>query len=342
MKTMKKRRKVTFILLLTVIALAGVILYLRTLNREEIKERPDSTPLIQEEVSAPEEATEPQDVEAESESEQEKVDLQVKVGESEYPVIFEDGNYKNLDKVELIWTVNNLFESSHNFEIIEDGNSYKFYIDGREVESKLYLEEPDRRFGPDIRGSYFHIIEEEGVHHLVWSREFIEAYTEASSKYGELTDELNAFIDRLNQVKSAEIDNLTEAEIDSMWLIDPSYEHTGVELKRRGLILRGEEIHYQSTNVFWIEESAFLGRHIYGEDAEPMLLGQAIRYKRKDNLPSWVPEDKINIELPPPSNFNPRLHTDPDKEPFIWVPTGTESFVYDNGQWKIAVIKPGT
>ena len=73
-----------------------------------------------------------------------------------------------------------------------------------------------------------------------------------------------------------------------------------------------------------------------------MLLGQAIYYKRRDNLPSWIPDDKVNLELPQPSNFNPRLHTDPDAESFIWLPANKWLFLYDKGQWKIAIFMPGT
>ena len=305
MKTMKKRLKVSLILLLAVIAVAGVLLYIGILNQDELEESPEPSSVASEEVSDPDEAAEQKDGEAQSEPVEEE-DLQVKVGESEYPVIFEDGNYKNLDKGKLIWTVNNLFESSHNFEIIEDGNSYKFYIDGREVESKLYIEEPDRRFGPDIRGSYFHIIEAEGVHHLVWSREFIEAFIEASSKYGEITDELNDFIDRLNRLRPTDYDNLTEAEINSMWYIDRRWledEDVGVEYKRNALKQYSGKAHLLSTNVFWIEELPEEAFEHLREEWKSILMGQAIRYQRKDNLPSWIPNDKVILELPPPIEF---------------------------------------
>ena len=99
---MKKRRKViTLILLLAVIALVGVFLYLKTLERGAL-------------------------------------DFRVKVGASEFPVIFEDGDYENLDKANLIWTVNNLYASGHDFEVART-DSYKLYIDGREVELNFYL-----------------------------------------------------------------------------------------------------------------------------------------------------------------------------------------------------------
>ena len=310
MKTDNKRRKITIIVLLVVMVLGGALLSKRTLNRDEIEE-----------------------------------DFRVKVGPDEFPVIFEDGDYENLDKANLIWTVNNLFESFYDYEIIEDIYSYKFNVNGREVETKFYIDELVRRYGPDIRASYYFILEEDGVNQIVLSREFIEAFIEASSKYAEVTDELNNFIERLNRItriNSAEINKLTEAEINSMWFIDHRYEDTRVELKRRGLILRGEEIHYLSTNVFWIEELTEEEIDYLGDETKSMLVGQAVYYKRKDNLPSRVPDDDINLELPSPSNFDPRLHTDPDSEPFIWIPLGTFNFLYDNGQWKIAIFRPGT
>ena len=104
------------------------------------------------------------------------------------------------------------------------------YINGREVETKLYLHIINGGpHSPKIKSSsnkvidYHDIIEVDGVNHLVLPREFIETFIEASSKYAEVTDELNNFIDRLNQVKSAETDNLTEVEIDSMFYFDPKF-----------------------------------------------------------------------------------------------------------------------
>ena len=179
-------------------------------------------------------------------------------GPGRVPLIFEDGDYEHHDRTRLNWTVNNLFEAAHDYEIIEDIYSYKFHVNGREVETKFYLEELDRRYEPDIKAFYYFIIEEDGVNQLVLSREFIEAYIEASSKHAKLTDELNNFIDQLNRIYSAEFDNLTEAKVDSLFYIDPSLvDQIGLELKKRYTVYS----HYQSTNVFWIEESTDLGCH---------------------------------------------------------------------------------
>ncbi len=117
--------------------------------------------------------------------------FRVKVGPDEFPVIIEDGDYENLDKARLVWTVNNLFESGHDFEIIEDESSFKFHVNGREVESKFYLYGSGRGYRPKIEIRYNDIVEVDGIHHLVLSREFIEAFIEALSKYADLTDELN-------------------------------------------------------------------------------------------------------------------------------------------------------
>ncbi len=340
MKTMKKRHKVTLLLLLAVIVIAGALLYLRTLEREEIEEKPDSAPIIQEEVLEPDDAAERKDGEAESEPEEEE-DLRVKVGPDEFPVIFEDGDYENLDKANLIWTVNNLFASGHDFEIIEEEPSVNFHVSGREEESNLYLYGSGRGYRPKIEIRYNDIVEVDGVNHLVLSREFIEAFIETPSKYAEVTDELNNFIDRLNRINSVEIDNLTEAQIDSMYYIDPNINEVDfdLEVRREGLREFTVDSHFKSTNVFWIEELPEEDIDFLEDEAESMLLGQAIYYKRKDNLPWWVPDDKENLELTPPSNFNPRLHTDPDAESFIWIPANKWMFLYDKGQWKIAIFR---
>ena len=217
MKTMKKRRKVTILLLLAIILLGGALLYISTLDRGGLEESPEPFSVAPEEVSDKGEDAKLKDGEAESEPEQEKVDLQVKVGADELPVIFEDGDYENLDRARLIWTLNNLFQSGHDFEVAPT-DSYKIYINGHEVKSNLYLKKLSSGYRPDIlrKIGYKNIVEVDGINHLVLSREFIEAFIETSSKYGELTDELNNFIDRLNRVKSEEIDNLTEAQINSM------------------------------------------------------------------------------------------------------------------------------
>ena len=67
-----------------IMVLGGAFLYIRTLDRDELEESQKPAPLTQEEVSDPDEATEPQDMETESEPEQVKVDLQVKVGADEH------------------------------------------------------------------------------------------------------------------------------------------------------------------------------------------------------------------------------------------------------------------
>ncbi len=79
----------------------------------------------------------------------------------------------------------------------------------------------------------------------------------------------------------------------------------GLEQKSRYLRGFAGYRHFQSTNAFWIGEDLELGRHLYGEDAEPVIIGEAIFYKRKDNLPSRVSDDKANLELTLPSNSDP-------------------------------------
>ncbi len=307
MYTMKKRQKVTIILLLAIMVLGGAFLSIRTLNRK---------------------------------------DLRVKVGTGEFPLIFEDGDYEDLDRARLIWTVNNLYESVYDYEVIPT-DSYKFYVGGRVVELKFFLHELGRRYGPKISYEigYYGIVEEDGIHHLILTREFIEAFIEASSKYVEVTDELNNFIDRLNRINSAEIDNLTEAEVDSMYYIDPNIneDDSDLEDRREGLRVFTVDKHYQSTNVLWIEESIEVGRYLFGENAKPMIVGEAIFYTNKDNLPWWYSDDTTDFNaLSPPLNFDSRIHTDPDTEPFVWVPADKCAFLYVNGQWKIADIMPGT
>ena len=277
--------------------------------------------------------------------------FRVKIGPDEFPVIFEDSDYENLDRARLNWTVNNLFESVYDFEFLERGSSRKFHINGREVETNVYLRRLGKgRYSPKIKSSshkrigYYDIIEENGDHHLVLSREFIEAFIEASSKYAEITDELNTFIDRLNRIKSAEIDNLSEAQIDSMLLIDPGLalaDKAGLEQKKRYLREFTVDTHFQSTNVFWIGEGTEKDIYPDGDETKPMFGGNAISYKREDYLRNFHRRDRINPKAPPPSNFDPRLHTEPDLEPFIWVPNGTWGFINENGQWKLAIFMPG-
>ena len=310
MKTDNKRQKVTFILLLVIMVLGGAILLLsiKILNREFWWVRVDATYYL--------------------------------------PVIFEDGDYENLDKDKLIWTVNNLYASGHDYKFSDrkhHSDRRHVYVNGRLMETKRYLHKLGRGYRPKIEISYDDLIAKGRRYHLVLSREIIEAYIEASSKYAEVTDELNNFIDRLNQVKSAEIDNMTEVQIDSMVYLGPKLaDETGLEQKRRDLRESTVNVHFKSTNVFWIEESTDLGRYLDGEDAEPMIVGESIFYMRKDKSPSKLLDDKENLELSPPSNFDRHLHTDPDEEPFIWVPAGKWEFIYVDRKWKVGVIMPGT
>ena len=319
-----------------------------TLNRVEIEERPDSGPLTQEEVSDPEEDAKLQGGKAESEPEKDgEEDFRVKVGPDEFPVIFEDGDYENLDKAGLILTLNNLFEYVNDFEIIQKGWYGKYSVNGREVESNLYLHRLSSGYRPKILSkiSYTDIVEVDGVNHLGLSREFIEAFIEASSKYGEVADELNTFIDRLNRIKLAEIDNLSEAQIDSMLLIDPGLalaDKAGLEQKKRYLRGFTVNIHFQSSNVFWIGDGFEIVRDLDGDDTKTVFGGNAIYYKRGDDLPSWLSEENASLVLPPPSNFDPRLHSDPAFKPFVWVPAGKWEFIRVDRQWKIAVVMPGT
>ena len=279
----------------------------------------------------------PPDVEAESENEpqaEEEEDFRVKVGASEFPVILEDGDYENLNKAGLIWTVNNLYEHISDFEFVPV-KSYTFQsLDGREMESNLYLRQLSFVYGPDIervgRSGYNRIIEEDGVHHLRLSWKFIEAYIKAS-RYEKVKDELNDFIDRFNRLKSAEIDNLTEAEIDSLFYSDPKLEDKHALEKKREFIV---SMHFQPTNVFWIEEKTESNIYSFGDGAKSMYYGGAIFYTTKEILSSLGSGENINYNLHPPSNFDPRLHTVPDAEPIIWVPAGKLYFIYLNRKWK--------
>ena len=71
-----------------IMVFGGAFLYIRTFDRDEIEEKPDSALIPQEEDSDTDEATEVKDVKAESEPEQEEVDLRVKIGASEFPPHF--------------------------------------------------------------------------------------------------------------------------------------------------------------------------------------------------------------------------------------------------------------
>ena len=198
-------------------------------------------------------------------------------------------------------------------------------------------------YGPKIKSSshkrigYYGIIVENGVHHLVLSRQFIEAFIEASSKYAEVTDELNTFIDRLNRVKSADIDNLTEAQIDSMLYFHPNFmANPGQEDKKRHLRTFTVNVHFQSTNVLWTGEVTEKDLYSDGDETKSVYGGNAIYYKREDYLRNSY--HRIDPKATPPSNFDPRLHTDLDAEPFIWVPLGKWAFICVDRQWKIALL----
>ena len=271
-----------------------------------------------------------------------KEDWRIKIGAIEFPIIFEDGNYENLDKANLIWTVNNLLESASNLHLTEDDSSFKFQIDGREVEANFYLRvyNNDEMYAPKLEKSYSHdILEEDGVYYLVLSREFIEAYIEAS-KYEAIKDELNAFIDRLNRIQSADLDTLTEAEIDAMMFVDPRIadKFVGVEKKRERLRKLTVDKHFQSINVFTIGEGAEIDLYfMHGDDGESLILGVALYYKTEDNLSSGVSREEGNSDLPLRSNFNPRFLIYPDEKPFILEPDDSCYFIYDNRQWKIYI-----
>ena len=90
-------------------------------------------------------------------------DLRVKVGQGEFPVLIEDGDYENLDKARLIWTVNNFFENSYDFEIVPYYNSRKYYVDGREVEANFFIIKKAVWYGPYIGSSPGAIVEVDGV-----------------------------------------------------------------------------------------------------------------------------------------------------------------------------------
>ena len=90
--------------------------------------------------------------------------------------------------------------------------------------------------------------------------------------------------------------------IDRRWLED---EDVGVEYKRNALKQYSGKAHLLSTNVFWIEELPEEAFEHLREEWKSILMGQAIRYQRKDNLPSWIPNDKVILELPPHRIFIP-------------------------------------
>ena len=321
---------------------------------EEVSRWEDGAPepLIQEEVSLPAEETELQEVEAEVESEpvDEEEDFRVKIDREEFSVIIEEGHYENLDREKLNWTVNNLFEHVFDFEIIRGGSPRKYSVNGHEIETDLYLNVLSRgNYGPEIFSSnrdgvidYNDVIEEDGVYHMVLSREFIEAFIEAS-KYEEVTDELNEFIERINRIQSAAFENLTETQIDSLIYVDPrtTYE-LDLEEKREDLRRFLADFYFLPSNVFWIDESEELARILHPTHREPITFGEVIYYTTENRIPTWWLGEEGIYDILPPSTFYPHSHADPDSGQFIWVPNGTLGFIYDKQQWKIAAIKPGT
>ena len=80
-------------------------------------------------------------------------------------------------------------------------------------------------------------------------------------------------------------------------------DEAGLELKKLYLKEFAVDMHYQSTNVFWIGEGTEKELYPEGDDTKPVFGGNAIYYRSKDNLPSWIPDDKVNLELPPPIEF---------------------------------------
>ena len=342
MRTVPDARKFGIGLLVAVLATVGLILYLWNLDRDEFEERqadePFLPPIAQTEVSDP---VEDQEIQEEDHDDVEE-DYYVKVGSSNFAVIFEDGDYENLDKVGLVRTVNNLFEHIYDFEVIEVGSPGRYFVNGREVETDLFLRKlGEGAYGPKIRASYRYIVEAEGVYHLVLSHEFIEAFIEAS-KYAKVTDELNEFIERLNRIRSEELNNLTASQIDSILYVDPRLgANLSIEEKREGLREFTLDVHFLNTNVFWIVESAELGRYVTGKPDQVMIAGEAIYYNREDSLPSRLSGEVEDLELSPPSDFDPSLHMEPGANEFVWVAAGTWGFIHVDEQWKLAILRPG-
>ena len=352
---MADKGKIRGFFLLAIIAFTGVVLYLWKLDRTEIEEKPPPGPLIEEETSGITEERVPADddgPEAEVEPEQVdfEADIQVKVGPEEFPVLLEDGNYENLDKERLIQTVNNLYAHVSTFEIATHKSTVSFTVSGQEVETNRYLQVPSKRnYRPRFesynreRLAYHILIEEDGQYHLVLTQEFVEAFIEAS-KYAEVTDELNEFIERLNRIRSEELDSLTEAQIDSIQFVDSSLinDPSSLEKKRNYLKEFTLDVHFLNTNVFWIVESAELGDYVTGKPDQVMIVGEAIYYTTEDRIGSrWSQEERI-YDIPPPSNFDPHLHAEPGSGQFLWVPDGTWGFIYIDEEWKLAMLRPGT
>ena len=316
-------------------------------------DKPIATPLdvseVQEsQLALPTQAQSPgSDINAKRDQVVEEERLWVKVDTEEFPVLLEDGDYENLDKVELIWTLNNLFEHVYGFELVEAEIPKKYYINGDQVEASLYLLALRKgRFTPTVLSnddevvSCSDILEKDDRYHMVCSRAFIEAYIEAS-KYDEITNHLNKFIDRLNRIQSAEFNGLTETQIDAMLYVDPRLlDNPSIEKKRGFLRQFTLDAHFQDSNVFWIVESTEIGHYITGNPDRMMIAAEAIYYEREDNLPFWLKGLPEGLEVAPPSNFHPRLHMETGASEFFWFPAGTWTFIYLDGKWKLAIVHP--
>ena len=216
------------------------------------------------------------------------------------------------------------------------------------METDLYLNALGNGYFPKIASSSNErvssnvIVRKNGESYLVFSRGFVEAFIEAS-KYAEVTDELNAFIERLNGITSDELDNLTEAQIDSMLYVDRRLaDNPSIEEKRKDLREFTVDIHFLNSNAFWLGEGSGLGHYVTGDPEEVMIGEQAIYYKREGDLPFWLEGETEDLELSPPSNFDPRIHMEPRASEFVWVAAGTWEFIYVDGQWKLAILNPGT
>lgn len=274
--------------------------------------------------------------------------LWVRVGLEEFPVLLEDGDFENLDKVKLIWTLNSLFEHVYRFEFVEAEIPKKYYINGDQVETSLYLLALRKgRFTPTVLSNddevvcCSDILEKDGRYHMICSRAFIEAYIEAS-KYDEITNQLDKFIDRLNRIQSAEFNGLTETQIDAMLYVDPRLlDNPSIEKKRDFLRQFTLDVHFQDSNVFWIVESTEIGHYITEDPDQMMIAAEAIYYEREDNLPFWLAGLPEDLEVAPPSNFHPRLHMEPGASEFVWVAAATWTFIHLDRKWKLAIVHPG-
>ncbi len=142
---------------------------------------------------------------------------------------------------------------------------------------------------------------------------------------------MNDFIDQFNRVQAADVDKLPEAELDSVLYLDPDYIGDEVDLQMKGKTLKSFtlNLHFQSTNVFWIGELSEKDIYLHGDDTTSLYVGQAFYYTSG--------EDENRALLPPPSNFNPCSDAKPAAKPFIWRLSGKWGFIYDDRQWKLFI-----